>query len=249
MNMYFSTEENSRSIQISEYDEILPGVKYGRPEQILSPAYWQYRAINTPEALIDFSASNSSLEEELVFCLLGGYGIKLEVAEAYFAKLINHDAVSTQSPPSAQYLEELLREPVLLNGTPVKYRFPKQKSKRISKAIRQLNTLDINENDPLGLRGKLLEIEGVGPKTASWIVRNYLGSDDVAILDIHIMRACWIMNLFPKDSKLPTNYIDLEKTFILFSKSIGVRTSLLDALMWTDMRNIGVNNLVPLKYH
>ncbi|MDZ3993341.1 hypothetical protein PspTeo4_24872 [Pseudomonas sp. Teo4] len=39
------------------------------------------------------------------------------------------------------------------------------------------------------LRDWLLELPGIGYKTASWVARNWLDADDVAILDIHILRA------------------------------------------------------------
>ena len=43
--------------------------------------------------------------------------------------------------------------------------------------------------EPLSLREFLLQLHGIGYKTASWIVRNFTGSDDVAIVDIHLRRA------------------------------------------------------------
>jgi endonuclease III len=42
-----------------------------------------------------------------------------------------------------------------------------------------------------------MSLPGIGPKTASWIARNWLDADDVAILDIHIMRVGQVIGLFP----------------------------------------------------
>ena len=81
-----------------------------------------------------------------------------------------------------------------------------------------------------------MELPGIGPKTASWIVRNWLGSDDVAILDVHVLRAGILMGLFPEDCRLPKDYEVLEKKFLDFARAIQVRASLLDAIMWRDMR-------------
>jgi endonuclease III len=53
------------------------------------------------------------------------------------------------------------------------------------------------------MRQLLLSIEGIGPKTASWIVRNVMGSDDVAIIDIHILRACTGMGVFLRTFDCP----------------------------------------------
>ena len=88
----------------------------------------------------------------------------------------------------------------------------------------------------LDLRRKLLELEGVGPKTASWIVRNLLGTDEVAILDIHVLRACQAMQLFPDAVSLPRDYVPLEKRFLAFASAIAVRASILDMVMWVEMR-------------
>jgi thermostable 8-oxoguanine DNA glycosylase len=88
------------------------------------------------------------------------------------------------------------------------------------------------------MRQLLLSIEGIGPKTASWIVRNVMGSDDVAIIDIHILRACTGMGVFPSDIRLPRDYEPLERRFIAFSNAIDVRPSVLDAVMWSEMRSI-----------
>jgi thermostable 8-oxoguanine DNA glycosylase len=81
-----------------------------------------------------------------------------------------------------------------------------------------------------------MEIEGIGPKTASWIVRNWLGSDDVAILDIHVIRACQAIGVFPSEVALSSEYAKLEQRFLDFSKGLGVRASILDAVIWHHMR-------------
>ena len=83
-----------------------------------------------------------------------------------------------------------------------------------------------------------MKINGVGPKTASWIVRNLTGSDEVAILDIHIIRACRLMSLFPREVRLPRDYGPLEERFLKFAEGLGVGAAVLDALIWTKMREM-----------
>ena len=100
----------------------------------------------------------------------------------------------------------------------------------------QLQDFEVEELDALELRERLLSLEGVGPKTASWIVRNLLGSDDVAILDVHVLRACRAMAVFPAKVSLPKDYGVLEGLFLDFANAIDVRASLLDAVMWLEMR-------------
>jgi thermostable 8-oxoguanine DNA glycosylase len=79
-------------------------------------------------------------------------------------------------------------------------------------------------------------LPGIGPKTASWIVRNWTGTDEVAILDVHVLRAGQLMGLFPREIKLPRDYGRLEQIFLEFSKALNVRASLLDAIIWREMR-------------
>jgi thermostable 8-oxoguanine DNA glycosylase len=87
----------------------------------------------------------------------------------------------------------------------------------------------------------LLELTGVGLKTASWIVRDWLGTDEVAILDIHVIRAGQLFGLFNDEESVTKNYHSMEERFISFSNGIAIRTSELDMLIWEEMR--AVNNL------
>ena len=87
------------------------------------------------------------------------------------------------------------------------------------------------------IREALLQLEGIGPKTASWIVRNLLGSDEVAILDVHLIRACQQMRVFPHRLALPKDYDALEERFLSFSHAIRIRPSVLDAVIWSEARS------------
>jgi thermostable 8-oxoguanine DNA glycosylase len=84
-----------------------------------------------------------------------------------------------------------------------------------------------------------MSFRGIGPKTASWIVRNWYDSDDVAILDVHIVRAGQIAGVFPRTAALPRDYYVLEDLFLRFARAIEVRPSALDAKMWSQMRQAG----------
>jgi hypothetical protein len=85
----------------------------------------------------------------------------------------------------------------------------------------------------------LVCLPGVGPKTASWVVRNWRRSDKVAILDVHIARAGRIAGFRPADWDPARHYPAMESAFLRFSEAIGVRPSVLDGIMWDYMRCIG----------
>ena len=62
-------------------------------------------------------------------------------------------------------------------------------------------------------------------KTASWVARNWLNADDIAILDIHILRAKALARFFDENLTVERNDLELEEQFLRFAQAIGVRPS------------------------
>jgi N-glycosylase/DNA lyase len=48
-----------------------------------------------------------------------------------------------------------------------------------------------------------------------------------------------MMKLFERDIRFPKDYERLERVFIEFADAIGVRPSILDAIMWREVRSWG----------
>jgi N-glycosylase/DNA lyase len=90
---------------------------------------------------------------------------------------------------------------------------------------------------PVRLRNLLMKLPGIGPKTASWIVRNWCGSDEVAILDIHVIRAGILMKLFSTKDRPERNYLDMERRFLDLANALNTSAANLDALIWQQMRS------------
>lgn len=215
--------------------EVIPGVRWGLIEAFPSPAYWAYQlwASAYSEEPIVYTLG-ATLEEEVGACLLGGHGIPASVGLAAFAHL-RDSGVFEQGTVSEQHIYALLSEPLTVNGRAVNYRFARQKARYLSGAIALLSS----KSAPLGsgreLRDWLLSAPGIGYKTASWISRNHLGADDVAILDIHILRAGHLGGFFTPGLTVEKHYLQLEDEFLRFSRGLGVRASDLDALVWLQM--------------
>jgi len=131
-----------------------------------------------------------------------------------------------------------LVEPFTVASGERRYRFAAQKASYLSRSLGVAKNLDVNLQ-PRDLRDSLLTLPGIGPKTASWIVRNHLDADDVAIIDVHLHRACVMMNVFEPKSDPAREYFKLEDLFLRFAQAIRVRASLLDAIIWDFMRRIG----------
>lgn len=194
-------------------------------------SYWIYQWHTNPQLI---KKTGRTLSHETLACLLGGFGITGELSLAYFEK-INREVRDIESL-DAKTIEDILRSPVFINGKLVKYRYPKQKAKYIAAALKETPKIEELNLPPLELRNRLMEISGIGAKTASWIVRNYTGSDQVAIIDIHLHRAGVLAGLFRPEWNPNKHYQIMEDIFLKFSHSFSLSPGGLDLLIWNHMR-------------
>lgn len=214
--------------------EVMDGLLWGALDAFPTPAYWHYQVV--ARRLAGQPAPyrlGRSLAEEVGACLLGGHGIPATVGLAAYEHLRAKSAF-TGPHRSQEQIEAWLREPLTVNDRQVNYRFAAQKAKYLAAALPMVHTAP-SFKEGKALRDWLLQLAGIGPKTASWIARNWLDADDVAILDIHIMRVGQVVGLFPKHYTVERHYLELEDLFLKFSRALGVRTSELDAVMWHEM--------------
>lgn len=216
-------------------DEVMPGVTWGAVEQFPTPAYWAYQVL--ARRITNTKISNklgSDLVEEVVACLLGGHGIPAEVGLAAFFRL--RDSGVLRALTSEAEIFALLGEPLYIRGRPIRYRFAAQKAAYVSKALRVLSEEAAPLSSGRALRDWLTRLPGVGLKTASWIARNLMDADDVAILDIHILRAGQLGGFFDPGLSIERHYSDLEARFLEFSRHLQVRPSELDGVIWLEMK-------------
>lgn len=213
---------------------VMPGVKWGAVDAFPSPAYWAFQVV--ARRLVGRHAEyrlGRSLAEEVGACLLGGHGIPAPVGLAAYERLRELGAFSKVAPSETQ-LEAWLREPLQIGAKTIKYRFAAQKARYLAAALPQLIDAPIFTQGK-ALRDWLVRLPGVGLKTASWVARNWLAADDVAILDIHIMRVGQAMGLFPRKHTVERHYLELEELFLKFSTKLDVRAAELDAVIWYEM--------------
>lgn len=217
---------------------LIDNVNWGRFDEIFSPAFWatQVWFISETRHPAELHRLGNSLVEEIAACLLGGYGMRSEVGLAAFQAIRNSGML--YYTPTESDLYKLLSQPFNINGRTLRYRYPKQRSLYLSQALRRLSQEIAPINDDLKFRSWLLTFHGIGLKTASWITRNWLSSDRVAILDIHIYRAGILAGIFQISDSPRRCYLSLEHRFIQFAKALDVRLSLLDAVIWSQMRQM-----------
>jgi len=228
------TRTGSIQVELPAADsEVVDGVRWGSVDAFPSPAYWHYQVLS--RRLYGSPAAyklGRTLAEELGACLLGGHGIPASVGLAAYERLRACGAF--ESHLSQDLLELKLREPLMVNGRPIRYRFAAQKAKYLAAALPAVQRAP-EATSGKALRDWLTRLPGVGLKTASWVARNWMDADDVAILDIHIMRVGQAMGLFPRNLTVERDYQTLEARFIAFSQAIDVRASELDAVVWYEM--------------
>ena len=218
-------------------EELLQGIAWGRYDKALTPAFWAGQAwlLGTDLGPLNYRLGNS-LAEETAACLLGGFGIPAETGIAAFHRL--QKAGILDGTPSESEIKSYLVRPIRINGRSTHYRFPNQKARYLAGCLRALQSSPFTPENDLELRDFLLGLPGIGQKTASWITRNWLNSDNVAILDIHVVRACIAAGVFPTDARPENSYLELETRYLAFSKALNVKPSILDNIIWQVMRQL-----------
>lgn len=217
-------------------NELMPGLKWGHYCQLYTPAFWKYMYLIYGSQIEPYHHRiGSDIIEEVVACLLGGYGMPSELGLLAFKRLKEESLISPQSQLCK--IEEALSIPFEMeNGAFKRYRFYNQKSKYIFKFLQRQDLDCIPTHDDISLRNWLLTVDGIGFKTASWVTRNWLQSENVAILDIHILRAGQIAGFFDESHNVSNKYLDLECNYIDFCNALEVRPSNMDAIIWNYMK-------------
>jgi len=191
--------------------------------------------------------SRASFEHELIFCLLSGFSVSYEHA------LSASDLVAALDPFakrwSARKLEERLQielshpqfEPRCRDGTLRRYRFPTAKARLLVGARDWLSSsgdivAKLTATQDEGERRRILcGCPGVGPKTASWLLRNLGLGADLAILDIHLLRALRAAGRIGEVS-LPRDYEIAERAFLDWCRELNAPAAAFDLFVWDWQR-------------
>ena len=238
MTQYGAVMLGAATVQIElpgASQEVMPGVPWGAIEAFPSPAYWAYQVLARRAQGTRINPKlGATLREEIGACLLGGHGIPASVGLAAFECLRARGAFAGEAYDEAT-LFDWLSVPMPIGDRTVRYRFARQKAKYLAAALARVAEETPPAQSGRALRDWLLGIPGIGFKTASWVARNWLDADDVAILDIHLLRAGLLAGFFPQDLTVERHYLQLESMFLAFSEGLGVRASELDAVIWWEM--------------
>ena len=202
--------------------------------------------------------SEQQLWAELVGCILSSQ-VRHETCSAAHERLTRLGLLELQRVENAsefyQDLHQALSQPFAVTDNSFeyagRYRFPKTKSQQIvSTALRLFHTpkgrglsvLLTDSTDVCSVRRQLIALcSGIGPKQASLFLRNVAFSEDVAILDVHIMRYMDYMKLLDCPQLTLSSirkYEQGEDAFRCHAWTVGFTPAVLDTAIWVVMRTI-----------
>jgi thermostable 8-oxoguanine DNA glycosylase len=212
-------------------------VSWGLPWQAGTAAYW-VRATefvcSTRMVTDDRHRLGVDLRQEVAACILGGWGMPFEIGLAAFRAVADELLQPGQPTPPRVAILEILSRQFKVKGKTRRYRFPQQRADRLVGALDFLERTFPRPSDAREIRDWLTQAPGVGLKTASWVVRNHWDSDEVAIVDVHILRAGITAGIFDSGWSPERNYKQLETLFLAWAREGGVRASDLDAVVWAE---------------
>ena len=190
----------------------------------------------------------AEVEHELLFCLMGGFGVSYEHGRTA-------SEIVWQLEPFSEKLEDcelfdMLSNSLMLpqfgppkaDGTLRRYRYPFQKASTIVKVRNWLRF-----NKPLHerllefgscqeRRALLIGCPGIGMKTASWLLRNLGLGRELAIIDIHVYRALVETERIPIGTRLPRDYGIAERAFLEWCQELGAPPDAFDLFIWHRQR-------------
>lgn len=219
--------------KLTELSHLLNNINWQEAGRRFTKSYWEVQYHLDDSSLPDHCLG-SNLQEEVVACLLGGYGMKAELGLLAFHRIKNLRLIHTGT--TQEEIEDAISAPFRLNGKEVHYRFSRQKAKYIFWFLQRDDTDELERLCGSRLRDRLLTVKGIGPKTASWIARNYGNCEDVAIVDIHIYRAGRLAGFVSREWDIQKDYYKIEESFLDFCHSINALPSKMDSIMWNQMK-------------
>jgi N-glycosylase/DNA lyase len=218
------------------------------PTELWWGPIWARYGHRYQEAVPARRAGERGLRKEMIFCLLGGYGITFELAQSATSAVWDlqpFDEGWTPTRLQREVQRELSQprfEPRCADGSLRRYRFPKRKARLIAGAVRWVQVqggihpgLNARETEEQR-RAWLCDCPGVGMKTASWILRNCGWAQRLAIVDVHLLRALDEAQLV-SNASLPRDYEQVERAYLDWADRLGACPAALDLFLWEVHRS------------
>jgi N-glycosylase/DNA lyase len=140
----------------------------------------------------------------------------------------------------------LLSRPVKTSRGHRRYRFPNRAAHMLGRIHSDVyhGGLDLRQmlagaDNPAALRKRLTrDICGFGPKQATMFLRDCGITDELAIIDRHVIAYMCTINLIESTATRmnEASYYKLEAVFLAYAEYVGVSAGLLDWAIWLTMR-------------
>ena len=187
---------------------------------------------------------NLEVESELLFCLMGGFGITYEHGRSAAEVIWQLRPFSDEWEDDDLFdavsnaLMQPQFQPAKADGALRRYRFPLRKASTIVKA-----RIWLHENRPLHQRLRLMgscrerrrflgDCPGIGLKTASWLLRNLGMGVELATIDIHVLRALSEAGRVSESIQMPRDYELVEEAFLEWCQELDASPAAFDLFVW-----------------
>lgn len=190
---------------------------------------------------------DQELRAQLLFCLIGGHGISYEhnlsVADRLWALgLFRSDECQLGKRLIEAQLRKAQFDPPRRDGQLRRYRFPKRKADLLYRAqlwLRDYPSLAATLTaikDERDRRDLLCDCPGIGPKSASWLLRNCGYAERLAVLDIHVLRAMQSCGRIDR-ADLARDYEFVEAAYLGWCREYDADPARFDLLVWDFSRH------------
>ncbi|MCK4664994.1 MAG: hypothetical protein KAT68_19145 [Bacteroidales bacterium] len=188
-----------------------------------------------------------SLMRELTLCLLSS-NVKYEIASLYVEKIQKSNLFYNWliNLPKETEIFEILNSSVFFNEKAIRYRFPKLKSHQLYETLISLysngnNLKTLLKNSQNGYYARIALVnrcKGIGNKQASMFIRNIGFSNELAILDTHLIDYLKCLNIISSDISINTNkkYQNVEKLYLTYAIEKQYNLRVLDFAIWSVMK-------------
>jgi N-glycosylase/DNA lyase len=228
------------SMELTDKQAAIASIYWEKAWEVAAPLY--------PGPAESLLAGDEELRAELLFCLLGGHGISYELNLSAADRLWERGLFRTPRRLPKRSIQAELRkaqfEPRRSNGDLRRYRFPVRKAELLFAAQLWLEGIGSLAAEisaiscELERRDFLCSCPGIGPKSASWLLRNCGYARELAVLDIHVVRAMQACGRIDK-ADLARDYEIVETEYLSWCRDYEADPARFDLIVWDFSRSRG----------
>ncbi len=213
-----------------------------------------YQSINKRNNVNWMYYCEHSLWYELVACILGSK-VPFEHAQTAASCLRDRGLLDVEDcfRNSLQF-ESRITEALMHQVSPPdapertwKYRYPRLRANHIRRTAESIygecgsiKAILESSKDPGSVRIRIVEASvGIGPKQSSLFLRNIGYSDNIAILDTHVLRYMFLLGILQVRTQVVStiaHYQDIEEHLRAYTNKLGANLAYLDTAIWITMR-------------